>query len=252
MDLKIRGKTGLITGASSGIGAGIARALANEGVRLAITGRRVDQLEELASSIAQDGGEVPIVVPGNITNADEVAAIASESLSRLGSVNILVNAAGGSRPLSESGNETVWQEAFLLNFNAARWLTETVLPNMRTLGWGRIINISGSMEPRTSNAAMPAKAALHLWAKGLSCDVAKYGITVNCIPPGRINTEQTLTKLHPDEKSRQDFIDKNIPIGYFGDPEDVAYLVSFLASPLARYITGAVLPVDGGMHYFAH
>ena len=102
------------------------------------------------------------------------------------------------------------------------------------------------------NAASAAKAALHLWAKGLSCDVASDGVTVNTIPPGRINSEQTLTKLHPTEESRCTFVEHNIPAGYFGEPEDVGYLVAFLASPLARYITGAVIPVDGGMHYFAH
>jgi 3-oxoacyl-[acyl-carrier protein] reductase len=252
MDLNLRGKTGLVTGASAGIGSGIARVLAKEGVRLAITGRRVEQLQALAASIVQDGGEEPIIVPGDLTKADEVAAIARESLNRLGSVNILVNNAGGSRPMSGLGNEAIWQESLLLNFSAIRCLTEAVLPNMQALAWGRIINITGSMEPRALNAAFAAKAAVHLWSKGLSCELAKEGITVNCIPPGRINSEQTLKKLHPDPKLRQDFIDKNIPIGYFGDPEDIAYLVAFLASPLARYITGAVLPVDGGMHHFPH
>ena len=92
------------------------------------------------------------------------------------------------------------------------------LPAMRAARWGRIINLSGTMEPRSINAASAAKAALHLWAKGLSCDVAKEGITVNTIPPGRIESEQIMNKLHPTEEARREFIEKNIPIGYFGKP----------------------------------
>lgn len=252
MDLKLAGRTGLVTGASSGIGAGVARVLAAEGVKLAITGRRAEQLEALAASIHTQGGERPVVVAGDITRPDDVARIATEASERLGGIDILVNAAGGSRPLQAVVAEAVWEEAFLLNFVAARRLTEALLPSMQARRWGRIVNISGSMEPRSSNAATPAKAALHLWSKGLSCDVAKDGITVNCIPPGRINSEQTLTRLHPDPAGRQEFIDRNIPVGFFGEPEDIGHLVAFLASPLARYITGAVLPVDGGMHHFAH
>ena len=123
---------------------------------------------------------------------------------------------------------------------------------MRAQKWGRIVNISGSMEPRGLNAAIAAKGALHLWAKGLSCDIAADGVTLNTIQPGRIDSEQIREKLHPTEKSRRSFIERNIPIGYFGEPSDVAHLAAFLASPAARYITGAVIPVDGGMHYFAH
>ncbi|MHB9119741.1 MAG: SDR family NAD(P)-dependent oxidoreductase [Burkholderiales bacterium] len=252
MDLKLSGRTCLVSGASSGIGAGIARILASEGVRVAMTARRADQLKQLAIEIGESGGVPPVVVVGDITHADDIARIVDESIKHLGQIDILVNSAGGSRPLSPENTNAVWEEAFALNFTAARRLTEAVLPAMRIRHWGRIINISGSMEPRASNAATPAKAALHLWAKGLSCEVAPDGVTINCIPPGRINSEQTLNKLHPTNEARRDFIAKNIPAGYFGDPEDIAYLAAFLASPLARYITGAVMPVDGGMHFFAH
>jgi len=252
MDLKLRGCTCLITGASAGIGAGIARVLASEGVKIAMTARRADQLEKLAAEIRESTGVAPVTVAGDITNEEDITRIANRSIDSLGQIDILVNSAGGSRPLSVGDNNAVWEEAFALNFTAARRLTEAMLPAMRARRWGRIINISGSMEPRSLNAASAAKAALHLWAKGLSCDVAADGITINCIPPGRINSEQTLNKLHPTEEARRAFIERNIPAGYFGDPEDIGYLVAFLASPLARYITGAVMPVDGGMHFFAH
>ncbi|MES2531819.1 MAG: SDR family oxidoreductase [Pseudomonadota bacterium] len=252
MDLDIRGRTALVTGASAGIGAGVARVLAREGVRVAITARRGDALERLAAQIVDSGGALPVVVTGDVTDADDVKRVVAQVTTALGPVDILVNCAGGARPTGLDAPDADWDEAFALNFNAARRLTQAVLPSMQARQWGRIVNISGSMEPRALNAATAAKAALHLWAKGLSCEVAAHGITVNTIPPGRINSEQVLDKLHPTEESRRAFIDRHIPIGYFGEPEDIGQLVAFLASPLARYITGAVIPVDGGMHFFAH
>lgn len=252
MDLQLAGRTCLVSGASSGIGAGIARGLAKEGVRVAITARRAEPLNRLADEISEQGGVRPVVVVGDVTEASDVVRIASAATAALGQIDILVNSAGGARPVTPEASDAIWDEAFALNFTATRRFTEAVLPAMRAQRWGRIINISGSMEPRTLNAATAAKAAVHLWAKGLSCDVAAEGVTINTIAPGRINSEQILTKLHPTEEARRAFIAANIPAGYFGDPEDIAHLVSFLASPLARYITGAVLPVDGGMHFFAH
>jgi len=252
MDLQLTGRTGLVSGASTGIGAGIARCLAAEGVRLALTARRRDLLETLCDEIAEEGGFRPVIVTGDLTSATDITRIASEAASALGPIDILVNAAGGSRPITAETREQVWDEAFALNFTATRRLTEAVLPAMRSRRWGRVICISGSMEPRSVNAATAAKAAVHLWAKGLSCEVAAEGITVNTIPPGRINSEQVMTKLHPTEEARRAFIANNVPIGFFGEPEDIGHLVTFLASPLARYITGAVIPVDGSMHHYAH
>lgn len=252
MDLALADRTCLVTGASSGIGVGIAHVLAREGARLAITARRGEQLEQVAADIARIVGRRPAIIAADLTAPGGPAEIARAAVAALGRVDVLVNNAGGSRPFSLDADEAAWEEAFLVNFTGTRRLTAALLPAMQAQHFGRIINTGGSMEPRAMNGAAAAKAALHLWAKGLSCDVAKDGITVNTIVPGRIESEQILGRLLPTEQARADFIQRHIPIGHLGKPEDVAHLVAFLASPLAAYITGAVIPVDGGMHYFAH
>jgi 3-oxoacyl-[acyl-carrier protein] reductase len=169
----------------------------------------------------------------------------------LGGLDVLVNNAGSSRPVKWNASEEQWLEGMTLNFELVRRLTNQFVPTMRAQNWGRIINITGANEPPGVNIASVAKAALHNWAKGLSRELAPDGITINCLPPGRINSEQILGRLHPTAENRKAFIDANIPIGFFGEPEDMGYLVAFLASPLARYITGEVIHVDGGMHRFA-
>lgn len=252
MDLLLHHSTALVTGASTGIGAGIAKALAAEGVRVAITARRGDKLQQLAGEIAAQGYPCPVCIIGDMSLPTEIERIASEAVLALGQVDILINAAGGSRPIAVDAGDEAWDEAFNLNFTATRRMTQAVLPGMRARRWGRIINFSGTMEPRDVNGAGAAKAAVQFWAKGMATQLAAEGITVNTIAPGRINSEQILEKLHPSPASREAFIARHIPIGYFGEPEDIARLVAYLASPLARYLTGEVIAVDGGMHAFAH
>jgi 3-oxoacyl-[acyl-carrier protein] reductase len=135
-----------------------------------------------------------------------------------------------------------------LNFTRQRQLAHALLPQMIERRWGRIINITGKSEPDHLNAAFSAKAAIHAWAKGLSREVGQYGITVNSIPPGRIMSEQ-IRRNYPEDFRKQ-FAETEIPVRYWGEPEDLAVMAVWLASPLARYVTGAVIPVDGGLRRY--
>src|SRR6185503_19776763 len=114
--------------------------------------------------------------------------------------------------------------------------------------WGRIVNITRKSEPEGLDASFSAKAAVHAWAKGLSREVGQYGITVNSIPPGRIMSEQIRRNYTPEY--REEHAAKAIPVGRYGEPEELAALAVFLASPLANYITGTVMPVDGGLRRY--
>lgn len=248
MDLQLAGKTALVTGASMGIGRAIARALAAEGVRVAAVARRREKLGALAGEIEQAGGRAPVLIVQDILAEDAAPRLRYAALEGLGSVEILVNCAGGSRPLPVDAPEERWVEAMTLNFTRQRQITHALLPQMIERGWGRIINITGKSEPEGLNAAFAAKAAIHAWAKGLSREVGKYGITVNSIPPGRIMSEQ-IRRNYPEDY-RKHFAETEIPVKYWGEPEDLAVLAVFLASPLARYITGAVIPVDGGLRRY--
>jgi 3-oxoacyl-[acyl-carrier protein] reductase len=244
MELGIRGRSALVTGASMGIGKGIATALAREGVKLAVVARRRNLLEELE----RETGAKLVIIECDFLQEGAPETIASAALDGLGSVEILVNNAGGSRRFTLEASEAQWQEAITLNFTRQRQLTHRLLPQMMARKWGRIINITGKSEPEGLNGAFAAKAALHSWAKGLSREVGKHGITVNCVPPGRIISEQILRNYPPEFRSRES--EEDIPVGEYGQPSDIANLVCFLASPLARYITGAVIPVDGGLRRY--
>lgn len=250
MDLRLSGKTALVTGASSiGIGRTIAIGLAEEGARVAVTSRRAHLLEQLAQQIRARGLAEPVVLPVDLYQSEAAEHLARAAKEQLGRVDILVNAAGGSRPTTLDAPAEVWEEAMRLNFLRLRELTHAIVPGMMESRWGRIVNLTGTSEPYNINAANPSKAAVHAWSKGLSREVAAYGITVNCIQPGRIASEQML-RMYPTEEKRQAFT-REVPIARFGEPQELADLAIFLCSPRASYITGTVIPVDGGLSRFA-
>jgi 3-oxoacyl-[acyl-carrier protein] reductase len=249
MDLQLTGRTALVTGASVGIGRGIALALAAEGVRVALSARRAEKLREVTAEIVAAGGAEPVLIEQDMYADDAARRIADAAVAGLGRVDILVNNAGGSRSFKDLHvSEEQWQEAITLNFHRPRQLGDALIDQMIANEWGRIINITGKSEPEHINGAFCAKAGMHSWAKGLSRMVGKHGITVNCIPPGRIHSEQIFRNYTPEYRQWQ--CDNEIPVGRYGEPEDLANLVCFLSSPLASYITGTVIPVDGGLRRY--
>jgi 3-oxoacyl-[acyl-carrier protein] reductase len=248
MDLGLVGAACLVTGASAGIGRAVALGLAAEGARVALVGRDRERLDAVAAAIAARGGAVAGSIQGDLATAAGVDRVAAEAQRLLGTLAVLVNNAGGSRPLPPEAGDDVWEEAMALNFTAARRLTERLLPAMRAARGGRIVNITGAMLQKRINAATPAKVALQSWSHALAFELAPFGITVNCVAPGRINSDQILKRLYPDEAARATEIAANLPVGRFGEPEELAALVVFLASKQAAYISGAAIPVDGAMY----
>ncbi len=248
MDLELTDKTALVTGASSGIGRGVALRLAGEGARVAIQGRDRGRLDEVAREIVDAGGLEPVVVTAELQDEYAAARIASAAREGLGSVGILVNVAGGSRPLELDASEEAWDEAMTLNFTRPRQLAAQVAPGMKDDGWGRIITVTGKMEPLYINGAVCAKAAVHAWSKGASKILGPHGITVNCVAPGKIMSAQILRNYSEEFRSKQ--AAEDIPVRRYGDPSDMANMIAFLASPIAGYISGIVVPVDGGMKRF--
>lgn len=238
MDLTLAGRTGLVTGASSGIGRATALALGAEGVHLAVSARRRDRLEDLADDIAAAGGPRPVVIVADLLDENAGHHVAERCTAALGTVHIVVNNAGGHGDHAHglTASEAELRDAMTLNFVRHRQVTHRLLPAMLAGGWGRVFAISAG--------GSPAKAALSRWANRLAQDVARHGVTVNTIAPGLITSEKIERKYPPEVRTRQ--AEQEIPAGVHGEPEDVAHLICFLSSPLARYITGGVVNVDGG------
>ena len=248
MDLYLKGKTAIVTGASQGIGRAIAKELALEGVKVLAVARNEDLLNSLKEEVSTSGGVVPITLVQDILAAGAVQKIGAEGISLLGHVDILINNAGRSRRVEVVGSEKTWIESMSLDFDRPRQLTQQLLPHFIARKQGAILNLTSTYELRTVNVSAVAKASIVMWSKQLSVQVGRHGITVNCLQPGLIDTENIRPFFAGNE--RRKFADQEIPLGDFGEPQDMANMAVFLVSPRARYITGTIAVVDGGMRHY--
>nr|WP_262915970.1 SDR family oxidoreductase [Chitinophaga filiformis] len=168
-------------------------------------------------------------------------------MSALGQVDILVNNTGRSAPMDVVGPEEDWDAAMTLDFDRHRQLTQQLLPHFMEGKQGAILNVISTYELRSVNGSAVAKAAIVVWSKQLAGQLGKYGIRINCLQPGLIDTNN-IRRFFPGDERRH-FAEREIPLGDFGEPQDLANMAVFLVSPRAKYVTGSVAVVDGGMRH---
>lgn len=252
MDLGLKEKIALITGGSKGLGRYAALALAREGANVAICARGERILNETVQELKSHGISA-IGIVADITEAGTSERIYQTVLEDLGPVDILVNNVGGTRSRAGIAGTSLedYKATFELNLFAAFELCKLVLPDMKSRKWGRIINIASiwGREHGGNISYMSAKAALIAATKHMALDLASDGILVNSIAPGSIyfsgGSWDRFQQQQPPEVVQQ-FIEQNLPMGKFGEPEPVGDLIAFLASERAGIITGACINIDGG------
>lgn len=246
MDLRIEGKTALVMGASKGIGLAIAAALAGEGVRVAMASRSRERVEAAAKEIEGD----TTAFEADTDELDRLAALPDEVASRVGPVEILITNTGGP-PLGGAldHERAVWEKAYRSLVLAPLVLADAVLPGMRERKWGRIVNVGSSSVrepiPHLTLSNANRMAAIGLF-KTLATEVASDGITVNTVATGRFATDR-LAENWGSWEEMEAKAPEGIPAGRLGQPEEFGDLVAFICSERAAYLTGAVVPLDGGM-----
>jgi 3-oxoacyl-[acyl-carrier protein] reductase len=258
MDLGLKGRVALVCGASSGLGKAVALGLAKEGSRLVICSRTEEKLAKAAQDIRNETGAEVLAVPADVSVPAEVKELVRKSVEHYQKLEILVTNAGGP-PFGHFNDlpEDVWEKALRLNLLSTLHLCREAVPHMKTLNWGRIINITSFVAKQPtdglilSNMTRPAVLGL---SKSLANELAIYNILVNSVCPGAFETERHLDlsrkRAAQEGMALEDFLKsraKDIPLKRNGKPEEFANLVVFLASERASYITGTAIQIDGGV-----
>lgn len=265
MDLKLSGKTALVTGSSKGIGEAIARGLAREQAVVIVHGRNRTETQRVAQDIVAHGGRAHAVA-GDLTVDGDVERLLGEAQALAGRIDIVVNNAGGSGDPEDwtTSRPASWASAYDRNVLAAVRVTTRLLPAMREARWGRIVNISslaGLMPPAARPDYSACKAAMNAMTSSMAKAVAAEGVTVNTISPGTIHSARLDARFRDvaadrgvEQSAAWETIEQavlplfaDVPLGRVGTLEEIADAVSFLVSPRAAYITGVNLRIDGGM-----
>jgi len=248
MNPRLKGKVAIVTGAGTGIGRACAAALAREGAGVALVGRRMEKLEATAREI----GAAALTIAADVSRKEDIGRVLDQTVARFGAVNVLLNNAGILHPGTvEQISEAQWDETFNLNVRGLWLLSRAVLPHMREAGGGSIINVAsvlGINGARNRAAYAPSKGAVVLLTKCMAIDHGHENIRVNAICPSFVETDLTAAVVNqaPDPQAvRRERIAAH-PLGRLGQPEDIAGLTVYLASDESSWVTGTVLPVDGG------
>ena len=249
---RLSGKVALVTGGGTGIGRAIALAFAREGASVAVAGRRVENLQEVATEIAKQGGQA-FAQKCDTTRAKDTERAAQETAKRFGKLNVLVNNAGiMSVATIDQVSEEEWDQVMTVNLKGPFLMSRAALTEFRKAGGGAIVNIGsvlGLVAMRDRAAYCASKGGVTLLTKAMALDHAHEHVRVNCICPSIVETE--LVKGLFDNSERGQALRKTrmatIPLGRFGKPMDVAELAVFLASEESSWLTGAAIPLDGGL-----